>query len=456
LAAANFLKDAQTKAVQLVAKQARDKSQAAEKLLDKRLRKWGYKAGQLSQVLRYIRDEAPIIIHIDLAARYEKLSKDTHYRNQFETKCTRGSNDLEKRKSWEDRLFDDIYKNAAAFDRVKYGVLNAVNDPHGIASVARQYGQDYLVLKGVRLRTTFSDKDSCNSGQIASCEWYAHVLEKYNDLELRAVTEVALGERLYADSAVLETAAGGYKEVQIHGELQIANHIESVVVHPSRLGTPLEGDLRSWCSSQGIQFQCMAGFQGGTSTGDVDGTPFASTPLWRWSLPSRSNTWLRFDCFASAAIEARHKAASEEIPSFPVGSVVSIDVESMTMMVNVDGEDVGIELERCKSPEKCKAKANSVRYPHKLTPAKSGEASSLRPSSSDGTKPGVWEWCASATGKESWTAYSSDVSKVLEEAYRRKTNEVSLTIGAAVYRMDLQKMLQVNCRTSFVRMVRRQ
>ena len=30
--------------------------------------------------------------------------------------------------------------------------------------------QDYLVLRGVRLRTTFSDRDSCTQGQQASCD----------------------------------------------------------------------------------------------------------------------------------------------------------------------------------------------------------------------------------------------------------------------------------------------
>merc|ERR1712113_853947 len=130
-------------------------------------------------------------IHIDLASRLSRLQEDTHYRNQFETGSTCGSSDLTKRKSWEDRLFQGIYESAPPHERVKYGVLNIVNDPCGIASVAKQYGKDSLVLRGTRLRTTFSDKDSCSKGELASCEWYAHVLEKYSDLELRAVTEVA-------------------------------------------------------------------------------------------------------------------------------------------------------------------------------------------------------------------------------------------------------------------------
>ena len=44
-------------------------------------------------MLRYIRDEAPIIIHIPIEndGRMEKLLADTHYRNQFETMISRGT-----------------------------------------------------------------------------------------------------------------------------------------------------------------------------------------------------------------------------------------------------------------------------------------------------------------------------------------------------------------------------
>ncbi|CAE7305756.1 unnamed protein product [Symbiodinium sp. CCMP2592] len=188
---------------------ARPKSQNAEPGLQRPDSRWGYSKDTLTKVLAYIRDEAPIVIHVDLVKYVSSFQADTHYRNQFETRTTGGSSDLGKRKAWESRLFPESYDEAQHFDRVKYGVLNAVNDPRGIVSVAKQYGQDYLVLRGARLRTTFSDRDSCTQGQQASCEWYAHVLEKYTDAELQAVTEVALGDRLYVDSTVLDTEKAG-------------------------------------------------------------------------------------------------------------------------------------------------------------------------------------------------------------------------------------------------------
>jgi len=377
VAAVDLLTEAQTEAVQLVVREARPKSKAAEEALQERLRRWGYGDGKLAEVLAYIRNEAPIIIHIDLASRLDKLEKDTHYRNQFETRCTSGSSDLTKRKSWEERLFPGIYSNVKAADRVKYGVLNAVNDPRGISTVATQYGKDYLVLRGVRLRTTFSDRDSCNKGQLASCEWYAHVLEKYSDLELKAVVEVALGESLSADSAVLDTAAGGYKEVQIHGELDFSKHLEVVVLHPSRRGGDSEKRIEKWCSSLGVRLEHMPpaasdlGSSGGGGSSCSTSTPKAVArgaagggtagrrakggaaagkepwPLWRWHSRESSGCGLRFDAFSSMALEMRKRGGTAALPALPVGETSAVDLNEMTLEAKVGSEVVTVKLERC-------------------------------------------------------------------------------------------------------------
>merc|ERR1712151_653382 len=121
----------------------------------------------------------------------------------------------------------------------------------------------------------------------ASCEWYAHVLEKYTDLELRAVVEVALGHRLCGDSAVLDTAKGGYKEVQVHGELAFADHIEVVVLHPSRVGTPVEKKVRAWCEKYKLGLEFMPTSQS------------CETSLWRWGASIPDGPRLHFDAFSS-------------------------------------------------------------------------------------------------------------------------------------------------------------
>ena len=72
----------------------------------------------------------------------------------------------------------------------RYGVLNITNDPSGVRA-CEQYGESYLVLKNVRLRTTFADKDSSSpSTTLATCEYYCHVLNTYSNPELMAVMDV--------------------------------------------------------------------------------------------------------------------------------------------------------------------------------------------------------------------------------------------------------------------------
>jgi len=63
------------------------------------------------------------------------------------------------RHQWEDKLFGGHYNHAKPFERCKYGVLNIHNDPNGVASCAG-YGLSFMVLKEVRLRTTFVSMDS--------------------------------------------------------------------------------------------------------------------------------------------------------------------------------------------------------------------------------------------------------------------------------------------------------
>lgn len=466
LDAADCLTEAQTRAVSLVAREAQPRSKAAAASLAKRLKEWGYPDNALQQVLDYIRHEAPIIVHIDLTSRIDLLQKDTHYRNQFETKSTRGSSDLEKRSSWEDRLFQNAYQSALAADRVKYGVLNAVNDPNGIATVAAQYGLDYLVLKCVRLRTTFSDKDSCNKGELASCEWYAHVLDKYSNLELRAVVEVALGERLYVDSSILDTAAGGYKEVQIHGQLLFAKHIEAVVVHPSRRGDPAEQKIRDWCTKLGISFQWMPNRgeaakpdpsinkQESKSDDKEEALPTVApeSSLWRWRPQLTDDLpWLRFDAFSSATLEShlahirQHGTLREDNSplALPLGILDGVELteDQGRASVVVDGEPVALTLKRCT--------AGAAAYERAIASKNGSMKERLR------MKGGHWEWCAAASGVGNWQPYDAASCATLETALLERHKEAKLHIGNSVYVVDLDLMVQANTQSNYKRLVRR-
>ena len=53
------------------------------------------------RTLQWIRQDAPIIIHVNLDHVLQFLVKDTHYRNLFEIHTRRESTALSERKSWE-------------------------------------------------------------------------------------------------------------------------------------------------------------------------------------------------------------------------------------------------------------------------------------------------------------------------------------------------------------------
>merc|ERR1712217_584624 len=132
---------------------------------------------------------------------------------------------------WEDRLFNNAYRSAAPFDRCKYVVLNVTWDPQGVRRCAPVYGSSYLLLRGVRLRTTLSAEDSAelDVSELATVDMYAHVLARYTDVELRATLEVGTGMRPGVDSCWILA----YKEAQIHGEIRLSDHVELVMAHPS-------------------------------------------------------------------------------------------------------------------------------------------------------------------------------------------------------------------------------
>merc|ERR1719373_1521420 len=68
---------------------------------------------------------------------------------------------------------------------------------------------------------------------------------------------------------------------------------------------------------------------------------------------------------------------------------------------------------------------------------------------------GIWEWCASASGHGAWTKYSNFLTSKLEEAFQAGRVQADLDIGDSLYSVDLELMVQVNCRTSYRRLVRR-
>lgn len=218
------------RALENVREATRHLHEAALPRLRDRMEKLGFRPEDADKTLAWIRDQAAVIIHVDLARFGEKLAADTHYRNQFETGSSGGCLSTDTRTSWEADLFGDAYDGATSFDRCKYGVLNVTNDPRGVRA-AHSYGSSYLLLRNVRLRTTFSARDSGGERieNLATIDYYAHVLEQYEDTELRAAVEVGTQSVPGRDS----NAILNYKEAQIHGEVCLAEHVELIMASPS-------------------------------------------------------------------------------------------------------------------------------------------------------------------------------------------------------------------------------
>lgn len=247
------LKAFQKTALRTIREIAKKNHEAAIHKLQQRFEKIGWTVTQMWMVLAWIREIAPIIVQLDIDVMLCHLRNDTHYRNQFETHTSGGLLNEDGRAKWERDLFLGAYDGPEVepFDRCKYGVLNVMNDFRGVART-EIYGDSYIILKDVRLRCTFSPRDSGNlkAGSLAVLDYFAHELLEYTDAELKEVVKVASGgEAVVGDSTVITHLE--YKEAQIHGEIDFTKHIDMLVVHDRHRNGYIPIFLREVCDKHG-------------------------------------------------------------------------------------------------------------------------------------------------------------------------------------------------------------
>ncbi|CAE8617608.1 unnamed protein product, partial [Polarella glacialis] len=253
------LRTCQQKAVAHIRRLSKANHDKALPELQRKVARLGHQDTDLWLTLAWIREMAPIILHLDLDKMLQFLEKDTHYRNQFETKSSGGLLNLDVRKRWEKDLFGGCYDKAEPSEKCKYGVLNVMNDHRGVVK-CKQYGESYLVVKDARLRCTFSPEDSANlkAERLAVLDFYAHVLNEYSDSELKETLKVAISK----DAALLgDSASVGnmkYKETQIHGDVCFKTHVERLVAHTKHRETSgMEARLRALAAKHGWSFSWM-------------------------------------------------------------------------------------------------------------------------------------------------------------------------------------------------------
>jgi len=115
-----------------------------------------------------------------------------------------------------------------------------------------------MILKDMRLRSTFSPEDSANlkADRLACLDYYAHVLMEYTDAELTETLKVATGDTVGTSDSISTRSGLKYKEAQYHGELAFANHVERIVL-PKAKYAPMEAKIQKVCAQHGWEYSWM-------------------------------------------------------------------------------------------------------------------------------------------------------------------------------------------------------
>jgi len=240
-------------AFQWVRDTARKKHEAAMNAQAARAGRLGFEDGEFERTLAYVRERAPLIIHCDFTKYGEKIAKDTHYRNLFEIGTGNGCTNQSVRASQEDDIFGKKYHASKAFDRPKYGVLNFTNDPMGVSG-CYQYGKDYVLLKRARLRTSLTSEDSFGSAgkNLGTTDYYAHIFQQYKDEEFKEAIQIGCNRKPLQDGKTHVT----YKEIQIHGEINLSQHVAALVVHSDRRSLLKDGSSKFGKTLEDLQIAC--------------------------------------------------------------------------------------------------------------------------------------------------------------------------------------------------------
>ena len=180
---------------------------------------------ELETVINYIKN-VPVVIHVSTTT-ISHLAREGVYKNIFEiTNSGKGQSYNTSRFDWEKNMFNSIYDDAEAIEKVKYGALNLLNNPNGVPS-AYSYGNSYLLLKNhVKQRITFVCGDSSQKQmQIATFDNNVILLNILDYKLLDEVIEIALNKK---NSSPTNYA---YIEAQIHGPLIIGRDIQMLYVN---------------------------------------------------------------------------------------------------------------------------------------------------------------------------------------------------------------------------------
>ncbi|MEO5900604.1 MAG: DUF3626 domain-containing protein [Ilumatobacteraceae bacterium] len=251
------------------------------------------------------------------------LLTDGRYRSQWSTGISNGSRSAMPggdRQRFERSLFGFAYEAADAgmLELPVYGALDLLRDPHGGSP---RFGSSYVVLRAhVRARTTVCVGDSNvgprDVGTFDAC--WSVLAGLAEQAATGSLLERGLGVdgllAVLAGTVVAERPArrlDGYVEAQVHGGVELADDVESIVLDASFAGTDVEHDLRGSAERWGFEL----GFHAGSEL------PVADVPVdFRGpSMPEVARRAARNDGVVDAASIGRAAAAVTIGPTHPDG-----------------------------------------------------------------------------------------------------------------------------------------
>lgn len=222
----------QLKALTYSRKVSRESHEAAlVEVSDQRLPGLGFSDFQFTRLLEWVQEEANLVIHVDLPRIGRSLLQDGLYKNIFEVtgEGAKAGYSLSYRSQVESKLFGKAYDDGPAVEKVKYGAININNNSSGITA-AHGYGGDAFVLQHLRLRTTITRGDSFQHNNLGTLDMAAHILKDFTDEELKHA--IQRQESKPTDHDVQDHST--YKEVQLHGAVDLRLNVAMILVNPSR------------------------------------------------------------------------------------------------------------------------------------------------------------------------------------------------------------------------------
>ncbi len=89
--------------------------------------------------------------------------------------------------------------------------------------------------------------------QLGTCEHYAHILAAYSDAELLDIIEVSSGSAPSQALGKSSSRTAQYKEVQIHGPIQLDRDVELLVLNSQHQSNkPVIDSANRFCEKFGM------------------------------------------------------------------------------------------------------------------------------------------------------------------------------------------------------------